>query len=57
MFKENEQMQLLAKDVVILSSFREQMHEFSEGRIDPSWIRHKDTPEVKIYYKHEDVCE
>ena len=46
-------MQLLAKDVVILNSFRDEIQAISEGR-DESWIRHKDTPEVKIFYKLED---
>ena len=46
-------MQLLAKDVVILNSFRDEIQAISEGR-DDSWIRHKDTPEVKIFYKLEE---
>ena len=38
---------------MILNSFREEIQGISEGR-DQSWIRHKDTPEVKIYYKLEE---
>ena len=45
-------MQLLSKDVVILNSFREEIQGIADGR-DQSWIRHKDTPEVKIFYKLE----
>jgi len=46
-------MELLAKDVVILNLFREEIKHIADG-IDQSWIRHKDTPEVKIFYKYED---
>lgn len=44
---------MLAKDVVILNSFREEIEAIADGR-DQSWIRHKDTEEVKIFYKLED---
>lgn len=30
------------------------MRLFAASNVDESWIRHKDTPDVKIYYKHED---
>ena len=45
-------MLLLAKDVIILNLFREEIKGIADGS-DQSWIRHKDTPEVKIFYKYE----
>ena len=44
---------MLTKDVVILNGFREEIKGIENGS-DDSWIRHKDTPEVRIFYKHED---
>ena len=52
-FEKTEQMQLLMKDVVILQQFREEIRAIADGS-DQSWTRHKDTPDVKIFYKIED---
>ena len=52
-FEQSEPMQLLAKDVVIMNMFREEIKGIADGS-DQSWTRHKDTPEVKIFYKYED---
>ena len=52
-FEETEQMQLLSKDFVILNSFRDEIQGIADGT-DQTWVRHKDTPELKIFYKLED---
>ena len=38
--------------MVILNQFREEIQGIADGT-DQSWTRHKDTPEVKIFYKQE----